>query len=66
VPSPTRSAITLDARPSSTIGDHGQRHVGLGGGPSASPVDAFDAFRRRKGSQYTETVMTNKSKMFGP
>ena len=61
------SAFPSPASPplcSSTISDHGQRHVGLGNATSATgPVDAFDAFRKRQAGRYTEVVMTSKAKM---
>ena len=50
----------------STIGDRGQRHVGLGNATSATPAeeehDPFSNFRRRQAGRYTEVLMTGKSK----
>ena len=41
----------------SAIGDHGQRHVGLGKAPApGSKVDPFDAFRNRRANQYKDMV----------
>lgn len=53
----------------SALGDHGQRHVGLGGaggpgGAAGDPADPFAAFRSRRGQQYVEMQMASSARKF--
>jgi len=51
----------------SALGDHGQRHSGLGvvsRTAPAGPTDAFSAFRNRSANLYKEKIDISKARMF--
>jgi len=50
----------------SALGDHGQRHTGLGVAPRTAnaPNDAFSAFRNRSANRYKEKLDISKANMF--
>lgn len=69
VPRLRRHALAITAAAlasiSSAIGDHGQRHVGLGVMPrDGKPQDPFEAFRKRKSTQVQIGIEVSNSKRY--
>jgi len=56
-------AASPPPRPNSAIGDHGQRHVGLGAATTPAE-DAFSAFRNRSAKLYTTKLDITKSQLY--
>jgi len=60
------AAVPPPAPLDSAMGDHGQRHVGLGAGRPARGTDndAFAAFRNRSAARYQESLAITKSQLY--